>query len=223
MRNPNSNSILQSRISLVDELANVLRERIVNGAYDPGSWLRQERLAEEFDVSRTPLREALRVLEREGLIVVRPGRGARVVSGDMRTHLAAYEVREVIDGLAARLAAENRTAALVSQLEREVANQQRSLDPWKPTTYTSRNISFHSRIIRASGNEFLEVQLPLVAMTSRVFTPTRLMRRERAETAVVEHVAIVQAIASGDGVEAERVARGHIHRTRTELAQSWGH
>src|SRR5581483_2969681 len=95
----------RSRIRLVDEVVEVLRERILSGHYPPGSPLRQEQLAAEFRISRTPLREALRMLESEGLVSVAPGRGARVIAGDRQRLLAAYELREVIDGLGARLAA----------------------------------------------------------------------------------------------------------------------
>ncbi len=95
----------RSRVRLVDEVADELRERIYSGSYALGSKLRQEELAEELQVSRTPLREALRVLESEGLLHSEPGRGVRVVPADVKKFLAAYQLREVIDGLAARLAA----------------------------------------------------------------------------------------------------------------------
>ena len=73
----------RSRVRLVDEVAQELRERIYAGTYEAGMQLRQEQLAEELQVSRTPLREALRLLEREGLVAAFPGRGVRVVSGDV--------------------------------------------------------------------------------------------------------------------------------------------
>ena len=98
----------QSRIRLVDEVAHEIRERIYKRHLEPGTPLRQEQLAAELGVSRTPLREALRLLEKEALVKVIPGKGVRVAVVDYEELLAAYDVREVIDGLAARLTAQRR-------------------------------------------------------------------------------------------------------------------
>ncbi len=103
------NVVWRGRVRLVDEVAAELRERIYAGGYAPGTKLRQEEIADDLQVSRTPLREALRVLQSEGLVVNEPGRGVRVVMADLTRFLAAYRLREVVDGLAARLAAESAT------------------------------------------------------------------------------------------------------------------
>ena len=95
----------RSQSRLLDEVAQVLRERIYAGAYPPGATLRQERIAAEFGISRTPLREAFRVLERDGLVVNKPGSGVRVATADLPKLLDAYAVREAMDGVAARNAA----------------------------------------------------------------------------------------------------------------------
>ncbi len=94
----------RSQTRLLDEVADALRERIYAGDYAPGAILRQEHIAAEFGISRTPLREALRVLERDGLVIHLPGRGVRVASADLTRLIDAYAVREVLDGVAARFA-----------------------------------------------------------------------------------------------------------------------
>lgn len=210
----------RSRIRLVDEVVDLLRERILSGQYPPGSPLRQEQLAAELRVSRTPLREALRMLESEGLVSVSPGRGARVVAGDRQRLLAAYELREVIDGLAARLVALRNSVHAARPLADRIAVQRRALEPWQPRGYTSANIAFHQTILELSGNEFLLAQLPIVHMTSQVFMPFEVVEHGRATQAVEEHEAILAAISAGDCDAAERLAREHVHRTIDSLAQA---
>ena len=89
----------RSQSRLLDEVAQALRERIYAGVYAPGATLRQERIAAEFGISRTPLREAFRVLERDGLVVNKPGSGVRVATADLPKLLDAYAVREAMDDL----------------------------------------------------------------------------------------------------------------------------
>jgi DNA-binding GntR family transcriptional regulator len=212
----------RSRVRLVDEITELLRNRITHGEYAPGSPLLQERLASELDVSRTPLREAFRILEREGLISVTGGR-ARVVAGDLQRLLTAYAVREVLDGLGARLAAAHgKDRALTRLLAATIAAQRKSLRPWSPRGYTAKNIAFHRTIYEAADNEYLIAQLPIVAMTAQVFMPVELLVFERATEAVGEHEAISEAIRAGDAEEAERRAREHIHRTVESLGARRG-
>jgi DNA-binding GntR family transcriptional regulator len=210
----------RSRVRLVDEVVDVIRDRIYDGRYAPGAPIRQEHLAAELNVSRTPLREALRMLEREGLVKATPGKGMRVVSAEMTTLLAAYELREVVDGLAARLSAERGGEPLIDALEATLAAQRVAVESWDAPGYTAANVAFHRAIIEATQNEYVTAQLPLVRMTSQVFTPIKLVDRDRAAEAVTEHTSIAAAIAAGDSAEAERHARLHIRRTLASLADS---
>ncbi|HZT16110.1 MAG TPA: GntR family transcriptional regulator [Gaiellaceae bacterium] len=207
----------KSRTRLVDEVVEVIRDRIYEGAYPPGAPLRQEQLAAELNVSRTPLREALRMLEREGLVKVAPGRGLRVVSADLPDLLDAYEAREVVDGLAARLCARRGDGVLVERLRASVETQAAALAPWAPRDYTAANVAFHRSLVEGAGNPYVVAQLPLVRMTSQIFTPLKLIDSTRAASAVVEHEAIAAAVAAGDETEAERLARDHIRTTIASL------
>ena len=207
----------RSRIRLVDEVVDVLRDRIYDGQYSPGSPIRQEQLAAELNVSRTPLREALRMLEREGLVQVAPGRGLRVVSVDLPSLLAAYELREVVDGVAARLAAQHAARACSVQLAAILTLQEEALDPWAAAGYADANVAFHREIVEASGNEYVLAQLPLVRMTSQVFTPVKIVDPARAGASILEHRAIADAIEHGRPEDAERLARAHIRGTIESL------
>ncbi|MFF3567479.1 GntR family transcriptional regulator [Nocardia jiangxiensis] len=201
-------------VSLTDEIASTLRERIYSQHYPPGTWLRQEQLSEELQVSRTPLREAFRSLERDGLVHVVAGQGARVVSGDIETLIAAYELRAVVDGLAARLASAAPTTRSVGALRTLIEQQQDIIEHWDPRTYTELNVAFHEQIMYMSGNDFVIGQMAILRLTAQVFArPHELMGLDAAMRAVHEHDEIAGAIAAGAGEEAERLARLHIQHT----------
>ncbi len=158
----------RSQTRLLDEVADALRERIYAGDYAPGAILRQEHIAAEFGISRTPLREALRVLERDGLVIHLPGRGVRVASADLTRLIDAYAVREVLDGVAARFAAERATDADIVRLRAHVAGQGAVVDPWDPKAYTQSNVDFHMAVMNTAGNASLIAFVPLLRMTSQV-------------------------------------------------------
>jgi DNA-binding GntR family transcriptional regulator len=208
----------RSRVRLVDEVAEELRERIYAGDYPLGAKLRQEQLAEDLQISRTPLREALRVLESEGLLHSEPGRGVRVVPADINKVFAAYQMREMIDGLAARLAAECPDAGARAALADRLVAQRAALDPWVAAEYTRENVSFHLSLIELAGNEYLAAEAPIVRMTSQVFTPVALVEPPHAKLAVSQHERIVEAVTAGDGPAAEQLARAHIRSTMERIA-----
>lgn len=210
----------QSRVRLVDEVFEVLRERIFSGRYAPGEALPQVRIAAELSISRTPLREAFRMLEGEGLVKVGTNGTVRVVSADLKSLLDAYELREVIDGLAARLAAERNSAQAHLRLGPLLTAQRSALDPWMPTQYTKANVQFHAAIFELADNEFLHGQLPIVRMTAQVFSPKALLSKERVYSAIAEHVEMTEAISRGDGARAEALARGHIRHSITSLRET---
>jgi DNA-binding GntR family transcriptional regulator len=122
-------------------------------------------------------------------------------------------MREVLDGLAARLACRHYDEELGAELASTIEGQRRALDPWDAQSYTLENIRFHRAIFDASDNEFVKAQLPIVAMTSQVFRPLELVDFDRAADAIEEHASILEAIAAGDDAEAERRARLHIRHT----------
>lgn len=209
----------ERRTRLVDEVANELRARIYEGWYGPGSVIHQESLSTELGISRTPLREAIRMLEQEGLLIAEPGRGARVISANRKTLLAAYELRSVVDGLAARLSTVEIDEAGIAELERIVVAQEKSLDPWKPVDYTKLNIEFHESILRATENEFLIAQIVLLRMTAQIFSPSMGVPQSVAINAVKQHRGILGAIRGRDASLAEKLARHHIETTMERLRE----
>lgn len=208
----------RGRVRLVDEVTDVLRERIYAGDYEPGEPLPQEQLAVSLDISRTPLREAFRVLEREGLVTSEPGRVVRVVEVNSRKLLAGYQLREMLDGLAARLAAIRADASDIAGLREHLTEQTEALQNGNLGAYTQANVQFHTAIVHIASNDFVTAQLSLIPLTARVFTPARRLEDTRARAAVLEHEQIVRAIESGDAQASEDRARVHIRVTITQLA-----
>ena len=207
----------ENRPRLVQEIADLLRDRIYSGYFSPGDHLRQVQISTSFKVSRTPVREALRVLEQEGIVTKSSGGGVQVVKADAAALLDAYAMREVVDGLAASEASKRFDAAALARLNDLIEQQRRSISPWVPQDYTALNVQFHAAIIEIAQNKFLSRELPLVGMTSQVFTPSSSLNRDRAAKAIDEHTHIVAAIQSGDGEHAEAVARLHIRTTLNHL------
>ncbi|CAN5313778.1 GntR family transcriptional regulator [soil metagenome] len=211
--------VWQSRIGLVEEVARVLRQRIYSGAYPPGELLRQVQLSQELNVSRTPLREALRMLQSEGLVKAEGARGVSVSGADESRLLNAYAMREILDGLAARQAAERAAGRADSVLAPLLAAQMQALDPWSAGDYMRLNVEFHAAIIELADNEFLSAQLAIVRMTTTMFAPATLICAERARPSIEGHRRIAFAIAEGAADAAESEARQHIRQTlRSVLA-----
>ena len=191
----------------------MLRQRIYSGTYPPGELLRQVQLSQDLNVSRTPLREALRILQSEGLVQAEGARGVSVSRADPARLMNAYALREMLDGLAARQAAERNAATAEARLAPVIARQRQALAPWSPGDYVQLNMDFHAAVVELAENEFLTAQLALIRMTATVFAPAFLICPERARLAVASHLAVAAAIAAADGDAAERLARQHIRAT----------
>jgi DNA-binding GntR family transcriptional regulator len=213
-----------NRSRLVDEIQDYLREAIYVGRYAPGTRLRQEQLAEELNVSRTPLREAMRVLQHEGLLRPTRGNGVEVVQVDARRLLDACLLRELVDGLAARLTAARRPDGIGAQLTPLLEVQRRALDPWDVGTFVDADVELHTLLLRASGNDFLMNEMPLIRLTAQVFLPVTHFDEARAVVVISEHERIVAAVVAGDEMGAELCARAHVRATigalTTGLAES---
>ena len=187
-----------------------LRRLILEGKLAPGTVLRQEHLARALRVSRTPLREALSALEREGFIVVGPNGSASVIALDAREAREIMDVREMVDGLAARVLAERGLPPDVDRELTALAKRMRTLAARDKHRYLVANADFHSRIVEATGHGRLQSFIPLVRMSSEVVYMRLQGQERRLSRSANEHTAVLDAIRSGDGDAAERLAREHV-------------
>ncbi len=217
---------------LVDEIARRIRERIMSGEFPIGQPLRQAALAEEFAVSRTPVREALRQLQHGGLIEVHPHRGAVVRVPAPWEVRQAYEVRAELEGLAAQRAATRVSPADIGLLRahNNVLRQAVS-QPGTPVT-AAANDAFHTGICAVADNGMLQRMIDQInGSFPRNVSSTALADAERHRTENVrEHDAIVCALADGDGERARDAMHAHVinageyltawyeHRSRTVYA-----
>lgn len=208
-----------NRPSLVTEIAKVLRERIFSGFYPAGHPMLQVQLAEELKISRTPLRHALNTLVSEGLLQPADQRGLIVAHPDIHNLEQAYLLREVVDGLAARLATHNATPSNIRELRKIISAQRGHVETWTPDTYTRLNVEFHAQILALANNRYLDTQLPLIRLTSQVFLPAFTLTQERAITAIQEHTTIVDSIEQQDPASAEQLSHAHIHKTLEYIAR----
>jgi DNA-binding GntR family transcriptional regulator len=190
-------------IGKTDVIAAVLRELIITGEIKPGMPLRQRDLALQFGVSPTPVREALRRLETEGLVHRALHRGATVIEPSIDAEQEGYTVRAALESLAARMAAERLTAddlELMQQIHDELASRKDG-DP----ELADLNQRFHFAIYEASRSP---VVLALLRLLWQSFHPAA--RGRPLPDSVREHGAILQALRDRDEDAAERLTREHI-------------
>ncbi|HET8653091.1 MAG TPA: GntR family transcriptional regulator [Gaiellaceae bacterium] len=217
-------------MSTVERLAGAIQAQVLRGDVPVGTRLRQEALAEEFGVSRTPVREALRQLQATGLVELLPNRGAVVRGPSAREIREAYEVRAELEGLAARLAAERISDRDLVRLREAqtlfrksvttlIARRARRAVPWKDeSVWVQANDLFHQAILDAAGNGRLNHTIAdLHRSFPRDLTWTALSQSSRLlEENVDQHDAILEAIERRNPEEARRRMVDHV-RSAGEL------
>jgi DNA-binding GntR family transcriptional regulator len=171
-------------------------------------------LADRLGISRTPIREALGRLQHEGLVELLPRAGVRVTPVDVDEAIELYELREMLDGLAARLAATRADAAALARLARSMTRMARCLGGGDANQWFTAHVAFHDEIFRASGNGRLGALSSVVHLSIRRFHPLLLKTPRRLPDAYGEHRAIAEAIVAHDADAAERLARAHIVNAR---------
>lgn len=193
-----------------ETLRETIEERIATGEYAPGMRLDESELAEEFGVSRTPIREALIQLDSEGLVEMRPRRGAVVVEVSPQRLCEMFEVMAELEGMCARLAARRLSAEDRAELVAAHEASQSALQGDDPNTYFYLNERFHHAIYSASHNQFLIEQARQLQRRLRPYRRMQLHVRDRVKASFEEHDGITQAIIAGDGERAAQLLRDHV-------------
>lgn len=201
---------LINRKTVAEAVTENLREWIVSGVLPVGKVLRQEELARELGVSRTPLREAITHLTVEGLIHNDPHKGAIVRKPTQAELEEAYLIRETLEGLAANLAAERATGADIERLRGILDEFSASSNP---DEWARLNTRFHMEVYALSGRQQLCELISSVRNRTELFVRILVTRAGRAEVAHQDHIRIVEALASGDGETAEAETRHHLRST----------
>jgi DNA-binding GntR family transcriptional regulator len=210
---------LKKHKTLREQIVSSLRESIVKGELSSGQKLTEPELAEKLGISRTPIREAFRQLESEGFLTVIPRRGAVVSSLTRKEIEDFYEIKSLLEGYAARVAAEKITKKDIDKL-RKLNEQLEALTQGDDVeAFFRKNNEFHNTFIALCGNEkLLELRSDLVQKFLRfrlqaLAVPGRLME------SVKQHRVIIRALAKKDGRLAEAVVIEHSLLSGEELAE----
>ncbi len=204
--------------SLSEVVSEQIRGRILDGTLKPGERLVEDRLSAELGVSRVPVREALRGLSAEGLVTLLPHRGATVVEVTPETVAELVEVRALLEGLNARLAAQRHDPEIVAQLKDTLARGNEAATAGTAEELARLNAEFHERLAEASRNAVLsDVMRGLRERTSIAFA---INGRRRAREDWEEHAGILAAVIAGDAELAALLANRHVQNAAAAFARS---
>ena len=214
------NPVAEQAVTASDKTFFQLRKDIVDGQVAAGSKLSEAELGQRYGVSRAVVREAINRLEACHLVERRANIGARVVALSAERLVSLYQVREALEGMAARLAAENMSDAEIDDLMALLDSHLQTVRAGETYYQEAGDVDFHYRIILGSNNDHL-----IAMLTEGIYHLIRMYRVQlgmagpRVTTAYDEHRAIARAIANRDAELAEILMRRHILYTRRNLAQ----
>lgn len=200
----------EASASRADLAHHALREALRAGLLAPGERVREDEIAAALGISRTPVREALHRMQARGLLDA-AGRGLAVARLDRRQVLELYEMREILEGTAARLAARHAAEAELTLLDRLAAA---SAAAGAGPEAAAANRRFHRAMQEAAHNRYLLQTLDELDDAIALLGPTTLAEPGRAAAAAGEHAAILAAIVARDADRAEALARAHIRGAR---------
>jgi DNA-binding GntR family transcriptional regulator len=211
-------SKIQVRPDLVDEVYATLLDAISDGSLPPGARITQEELAEQMNVSRSPVLQALRLLKKDGLVQDAPGRGLLIAELDPQWIGDLYQVRCALDTLAAKLAAE-RKVAINPEI---IAAGRRAAQGGDVKALIEADTAFHMAIYRASGNPLIVETTQLHWVHLRRVMGAVLQSAGQRESIWDEHEAIADAIAAGDAALAGELSDRHATIARKNLVARLG-
>ena len=198
------------RTALAVEISNHLRQMIFEGSLEPGEKVREKLLTEQFGVSRTPLREALKVLAAEGLLELIPNRGAvitRLSEGELDE---VFSVLAVLEGLAGELAARTASDGEVARISKMTRELRQSYQDADRPTYFRINQAIHKAILEAASNDTLTRSHELLAYRAQRARYQANLTPERWRVAVEEHEAIAEALEARDAERCAALMRSHL-------------
>ena len=194
--------------ALYEEVAELLRQRIFARELEPGSWIDELKLAEEYGISRTPLREALKVLAAEGLVTMKVRRGAYVTEVSEKDLADVYHLLALLESDAAGVVAERATDAELAELQTlhdalEAAVGERD-------RFFALNEQFHMRVLELARNRWREQMVADLRKVMKLNRHNSLLKTGRIEESLTEHRAIVAALAQRNAALAVQRMREHF-------------
>lgn len=201
---------MPANISL-SESARLRLEALINdGVLMPGDAIDELALAARFGVSRTPVREAVRELQLQGLVQVVPRHGTYVARMSVKSLLAMFELLAELEGICAKLAARRLDPAGRQRLEQAWQSCRVASERADPELYGNANLAFHEVIYLATNNRFLVEQVKQIRRRTQMYRRTAFQQVGRMATSLADHERIVSAVVQGDAEAAALAARTHI-------------
>lgn len=202
------------RGSLGNRTFNILRDKILNEEYGTGEKLNEVILAKELAISRTPIREALKQLELEGLVRSVPNKGVYVIGFSPRDIDDMFEIRAALEGLAIELAIDRISEEQIDEIKDIFELMEFYTAKNDQKKISALNVQFHDTIYRSTCSQYFSQLLKDVTYYVSVTSRHSISRPERLETALTEHKAIYEAIVNKDKVAAKQTIETHIRTTQ---------
>ena len=200
-------------------VSDALRQAIRDGVLPPGERLMEIPLAEELGVSRTPIREAIRILEQEGLVVMIPRRGTYVADMSLKDVTEVFELRSILEELAAELAAERITNEEIEALEQHLVEIGNYMNEKNLDKVVQADILFHEILYKASRNDRLVEMIHNLREQTLRFRTLSMSQTGRLAKTWDEHRQLVEAISDRDVERARQIARIHMEESEKTLLE----
>lgn len=204
------------------QVADILRDAITNGVFEPGGRLTERALCESLVVSRSTVRESLRQLEAEGLVRITPNKGPMVAELDEAEAREIYDIRSKLQGLASAACARRRSPQLVAGLDGALAQMRKAADADDFPALQAARTEFYNWIFDGSGNRQLAVLLKQFRARMTLMRGLGGLRRQRMQEAVRGASEILAAIAAGDEAAAAAASEAHIGRAAALVFEAAG-
>lgn len=209
-------------LSLAEQIAEHVGNAIIKGAYGAGARIPEQDVADQFNVSRGPVREALRILERDGLVQIHPRRGAQVAQLNAAEVKDLFEVRKALMGLAAKLLAERKDPVATARLRSGVERLAELASSDDVDGYTGVVYGQNSLLAEGSGNEFLRDMVFSLAHKTLRYSRLALATPERRARSVRLWREVAKAVEKGDGQAAQASVEALIRESRDNALKSLG-
>jgi DNA-binding GntR family transcriptional regulator len=194
--------------ALYEEVAELLRQRIFNRELAPGSWIDEMKLAEEYGISRTPLREALKVLAAEGLVTMKVRRGAYVTEVSEKDLADVYHLLSLLESDAAGVVAQRATDAQIAELQS--LHKQLEAAAGNREKFFAANERFHMRLLEIAGNRWRDQMVADLRKVMKLNRHNSLLKSGRVKESMLEHRAIVDALVRRDAKSAVKKMQEHF-------------
>ena len=198
--------------ALYVEVAELLRQRIFKRELEPGSWIDELRLAEEYGIGRTPLREALKVLAAEGLVTMKVRRGAYVTEVSANDLADVYHLLSLLESDAAGVVATKATDAELAELQKLHKALEVAAKPGKANTdqFFALNEQFHMRLLAIANNRWRDQMVADLRKVMKLNRHNSLLKTGRIEESLAEHQAIMAALLARDAGRTQECMRAHF-------------